>query len=360
MSASTRLSPVFPNAVPVVFGADDGFFIPLVVCVQSLVENTSPEHNYDIIVLANKFRPQYVELLQKIAEGCANISIRVHDVAPFLAQYDLSKLKTGHRLSLATYYRLFIPELMHDYDKVLYIDGDTILLDDIAKLYDTDITGCYAGVVRDYNMIRDMSLTFKRHVQGLLGMEDTQQYFNAGVLVLDIEAMRRDFPLPFLMEQAELKSAKHHDQDVLNSLFYGKVRFLSPRWNCMWQNEELYRAVEGGREALENTALVHYPGVNKPWLKGGAFRPAAKHYWKYARLCPYFEEIAQAYREDCRKSIAEYSAQRFDYLRCKLLAALLCGRRGRHYTEKVVIMRKSLEETKALKQKGVEDLPWQD
>ena len=104
MSASTTLSPDFPNAVPVVFGADDGFFIPLVVCMQSLVENTSPERNYDIVVLANKFRPRYVELLQKVAEGRANISIRVHDVAPFLTQYDLSKLKTGHRLTSAAYW----------------------------------------------------------------------------------------------------------------------------------------------------------------------------------------------------------------------------------------------------------------
>lgn len=360
MSASAILSPVFPDAVPVVFGADDGFFIPLVVCVQSLVENISPARNYDIVVLANKFRPQYIELLKKIAEGRANVSIRVYDVASFLAQYDLSKLKTGHRLTLAAYYRLFIPEIMQEYKKVLYIDGDTVLLEDIAHLYDMDISGVYAGVVRDYNIIRDMSSSFKKHVQNLLGMDDVTQYFNSGVLVLDVEAMRRDFPLPFLMEQAALKGAKHHDQDVLNSLFYGKVRFLSPRWNCMWQNEDLYGSVEGGREALENTALVHYTGVNKPWLKGGAFRSAARHYWKYARLCPYAEEIAQAYREDCRKSIAEYSSQRFDYLRCRLMAALLWGRRGRYYAEKVAIKRKSLEETRALMRKGVEALPWQE
>jgi len=218
-----------------------------VVCIQSLVEHTSPTKNYDIVVLANKFRPEFIALLEKIAERRENVSIRVYDVAPFLARWDLSKLKTGHRLSLATYYRLFIPELMCDYDKVLYIDGDTVLLEDIAHLYAHDITGCYAAAVRDYNIISDMSESFKAHVHGLLGMADTTQYFNAGVLLLDIAAMRRDFPLKFLMEQAELKGAKHHDQDVLNSLFYGKVRFLHPRWNCMWQSEELYADVEGGR-----------------------------------------------------------------------------------------------------------------
>ncbi len=360
MASQNILSPVFPNAVPVVFGADDGFFIPLVVCVQSLVENTSADRCYDIVVLANKFRPQYVSLLQKIAEGRSNVSIRVYDVAPFLAQYDLGKLKTGHRLTSAAYYRLFIPEIMQDYDKALYIDGDTVLLEDIAHLYDFDISGCYAGVVRDYNIIRDMSSSFKAHVKGLLGMEDTTQYFNSGVLLLDIAAMRRDFPLDFLMEQAELKGAKHHDQDVLNSLFYGKVRFLPPRWNCMWQNEELYSPVEGGREALENPALVHYPGGGKPWLRGGSIRPAAKHYWRCALRCPYAEEIVQAYRQSCQGSIAAYPALRRRLFWYQFLASVLWGRKRRHYTAKVEAVKLAVDDARQLMRAGADELPWQN
>lgn len=360
MASVDILPPVFPEAVPVVFGADDTFFIPLVVCIQSLVENTSPENNYDIVVLANKFRPQYVELLSRIAEGRPNVSIRVYDVAPFLACWDLSKLKTGHRLSLATYYRLFIPELMRDYDKVLYIDGDTVLLEDIAHLYEHDITGCYAGAVRDYNIIRDMSSSFKAHVQGLLGMEDTSQYFNAGVLLLDIAAMRRDFPLDFLMEQAQLKGAKHHDQDVLNSLFYGKVRFLHPRWNCMWQNEELYAPVEGGREALASPSLVHYPGSGKPWLKAGAFLPAARHYWKYALSCPYADEIVRVFHEDCRRSVREYPKALFQYFRYQLCAMVLGERKRRYYGGKAAKLREELRETRRIMRSGKHELPWQD
>ena len=360
MSDQTVLPPVFPHAVPVVFGADDTFFIPLVTCIQSLVDNTSSENCYDIVVLASRFRPQFIEMLDKIAEGRPNISIRVYDVAPFLAQYDLGKLKTGHRLTSAAYYRLFIPELMQDYHKALYIDGDTVLLEDIARLYDTDIGDCYAGVVRDYNIIRDMSASFKAHVQGLLGMADTTQYFNSGVLVLNLDAIRRDFPLDFLMEQALLKGAKHHDQDVLNSLFYGHTHFLSPRWNCMWQNEELYAPVEGGREALDSPALVHYPGGGKPWLRGGSTRPAARHYWKYALRCPYAEEIVRAYRESCLRSIAEYPTLRRRQLWYQLLSFLLWGRKRRHYTAKAAWVKQALSDIEKLKREGMERLPWQE
>ncbi len=360
MASVDILPPVFPEAVPVVFGADDTFFIPLVVCIQSLVENTSSTKNYDIVVLANKFRPEFIALLEKIAEGRPNVSIRIHDVAPFLARWDMGKLKTGHRLTTAAYYRLFIPELMQDYRKALYIDGDTILMEDVANLYHTDISGCYAGAVRDYNIIRDMSESFKAHVTGLLGVQDTSQYFNSGVLLLDLDAMRRDFPLEFLMEQAELKGAKHHDQDVLNSLFYGKVRFLHPRWNCMWQSEELYADVEGGREALAAPGLVHYPGRKKPWTKAGAFLPAARHYWKYALKCPYADEIVRVFHEDCRRSVREYPKDLFQYLRYQLCALLFGERKRRYYSSKVAKLREELRETRRIIRSGKHELPWQD
>ena len=360
MSFKNTLPAAFPKAVPVIFGADDTFFIPLVVCIQSLVENASAENNYDIVVLANKFRPEFAALLDRIAEGRPNVSIRVHDVAPFLARWDMSKLKTGHRLTSAAYYRLFIPELMQDYRKALYIDGDTVLLEDIAHLYEVEIGACYAGVVRDYNIIRDMSSSFKAHVQGLLGMADTTQYFNSGVLLLNLDAIRRDFPLEFLMEQAELKGAKHHDQDVLNSLFYGNTHFLPPRWNCMWQNEELYAPVEGGREALDSPALVHYPGSGKPWLRGGSIRAAAKHYWKYALRCPYADEIVRVYRESCRRSIAELPTFRRRQLWYQFLASLLWGRRRRHYAAKAAWEKQALSDIEKLRGEGMENLPWQD
>lgn len=348
MSSENVLRPVFPDAVPIVFGADEGFFIPLVVCVQSIVEHASPDRCYDIVVLAHKFSESYTSLLCAAAGGRKNVSIRVHDVAPFLQTWDLSRLKTGHRLSLATYYRLFMPELMKDYHKILYIDGDTVVLEDPAVLYDCDISDCYAGAVKDYNIIRDMSISFRHHVQGLLQMEDTGAYFNAGVLLLNLDRIRRDFSLDFFMEQAELKGAKHHDQDVLNSLFYGHVKFLPPRYNSMWQDESLYASVEGGSEAVNHPAIVHYPGSGKPWLKAGAFRPAARHFWTYALICPYAEQIMAVCRKDCERSVAEYPSQKRRLLWYLALSVLLFGRKRRHYAAKVAVMRRSLEETESL------------
>ena len=358
MPEETVLSPVFEEAVPIVFGADDGFFIPLVVCIQSIVENAFSDNNYDIIILTNKFNKKYENILHDISKNKKNVIIRVYDVEYFLNKYDLSKLKTGHRLSLATYYRLFIPSIMRDYHKVLYIDGDTVVLEDLAIMYKKDISEYYAGVVKDYNIIRDMSMSFRHHVHDVLHMKNEGDYFNAGVLLLNLDRIRRDFSLPFFMEQAELKGAKHHDQDVLNSLFYGNVCFMSPKYNSMWQNEELYLNVEDGEEAIRSPAIVHYPGSGKPWLKEGAFRMPSRNFWKYAVNCPYSEEIMNACRKSCAESVAGYSTQKRRFLWYSMLSLLLFGRKHRHYAEKVRGMRRSLDDTKRLIEYGEAALPW--
>ncbi len=117
----------------------------------------------------------------------------------------------------------------------------------------------------------------------------------------------------------------------------------------MWQNPALYASVEGGQDAINDPAIVHYPGGGKPWLRGGSVRPAAKHYWKYALRCPYAEEIIQVYRQSCQDSVASYSRLRRRLVWYQFLASVLWGRRRRHYTKKVADVRRALDEIKHLK-----------
>ena len=128
----------------------------------------------------------------------------------------------------------------------------------------------------------------------------------------------------------------------------------------MWLNEKLYASVEGGREALDAPALVHYTGGGKPWLRGGAIRAAAKHYWKYALRCPYADEIVRAYRESCLHSIAELPAVRRRRLWYQFLAFILWGRKRRHYMAKAAWEKQALSDIEKLRSEGMERLPWQD
>ena len=338
------LEPAFPqaDAVTVVFGADNGFIVPLVPCIQSILDSASPDHCYDIVVLVQDFLPEYTKMLTDMVADLPHVSLRVHDVSAFVDQWKMGDLETGHRLSLATYYRLFIPDLFPSCSKVLYLDGDTVVLEDLYGLFHTELGEAYAGVVLDANIIQDMSASFQKYVHETLGMEDTGKYFNAGVMLLNLDAIRRDFPLALLMEQARLKGAKHHDQDVLNSLFYGHVVFLNLRYNMMWLNESLYLPLEGGREALEHPAIIHFSGGGKPWVLQGSTRPAAAYFWKYADSSPLAEGIRHIFDEDCRKAVAGYAKHCKEYLRYRVLSKITWGRTRRHYQEKAESVRKLL------------------
>ncbi len=343
------ITPIFPNSVNIVFGADNNFFLPLVVCIQSIICHVSEHQNYDIVILSQKFNIYFLDILNKMAVDKKNISIRVCDITYFVEKWNINILETGHRLSIAAYYRLFIPEIMKEYHKVLYLDGDTILLEDPKVIFSFDIRGgVYAGAVKDFNIIEDMSLSFKKYVQNILRIKDVTHYFNSGVMLLNLDYIRKDFSLSYLIEQAASKGKKHHDQDVLNSLFYNKIYFLPPRYNVMWLNNDLYNSVPGGKEAINHPAIIHFTGSGKPWLKGGAEHHAARHFWKYAELCPYYDEINKVYRDSCKKDIQQYKKKRLKYIWYKLLAILLWGRKRRHYIKKSSSLKSSLELTKKM------------
>ena len=353
------IEPVFQNSINIVLGADNTFFLPLVVCIQSIISHTSDQFNYDIIILSQNFNNEYLNILESMIKNRNNISIRVYDITYFVEKFCISKLKTGHRLSSAIYYRLFIPELMNKYDKVIYLDGDTIILEDLKILFSFDIKDMYAGAVIDYNIIKDMSRSFKNHVQTTLEMNDVSHYFNSGVLILNINLIRKNFTTEYFIHQAEIKGEKHHDQDVLNSLFYGKVSFLPPRYNSMWMNEGLYSPLPDGKDAVVNPAIIHFTGGVKPWLKDGAERPAARYFWKYAELCPYYNHIIKIHQESWQHAVAQYKKQVLKYLWYRLLASLLWGRKKRHYTEKSSSLQRTLNSTrKGMREKVA--LPWKE
>ena len=116
----------------------------------------------------------------------------------------------------------------------------------------------------------------------------------------------------------------------------------------MWLNNDLYNSVPGGKEAINHPAIIHFTGSGKPWLKGGAEHHAARHFWKYAELCPYYDEINKVYRDSCKKDIQQYKKKRLKYIWYKLLAILLWGRKRRHYIKKSSSLKSSLELTKKM------------
>lgn len=163
--------------------------------------------------------------------------------------------------------RIFLPELLQDEPRVLYLDCDVLALDTLEPLWDTDLGDAYAGAVS--NVWEPWNLGHPQRV-GI----DPREYFNSGVLLLDLEAMRRDAITEQIVEYATARATElvWPDQDALNAVLGPGHVHLHPRWNAMNSVLTFDEAVEvfGAErlaEARARPALRHFegPSVNKPW-----------------------------------------------------------------------------------------------
>jgi lipopolysaccharide biosynthesis glycosyltransferase len=129
----------------------------------------------------------------------------------------------------ATWYRIFLPELHPGLDRILYLDSDLLVLDSLAPLWETDLTGNWVAAVT--NVFQDDHLDRPAE----LGLSGPEVYFNAGVLLLNLAEMRADgcteALLAYGIENAERPSWR--DQDALNVVLGSRRLGLHPRWNCM-------------------------------------------------------------------------------------------------------------------------------
>jgi lipopolysaccharide biosynthesis glycosyltransferase len=168
----------------------------------------------------------------------------------------------------ATWYRVFLPELLPDVARVLYLDADVLVIDPVAPLWELDMSTKLVAAVT--NVLDPQSVDRPTPLE-LAGPDG---YFNAGVMVLNLDLMRRENSSRALYDygRAHADELAWRDQDALNVILGGSRLPLHPRWNCMnailvfpWSAEVL--GADAVAEAVEQPAIRHFegPGPYKPW-----------------------------------------------------------------------------------------------
>ena len=171
--------------IPVFFAVDNGYIPFLGVALKSLIDNTSKENKYAIKILYTSVTEENKKRIKKYEQE--NVTIEFVDLNKQLNEIK-EKLYTRNYFSNTTYYRLFIPELYPEYDKVVYIDSDTICLSDIANLYNIDMGDNLIAAVPD-GAVQAIDV-FKDYVERVVGVADYNKYFNAGVIVMNLKELR--------------------------------------------------------------------------------------------------------------------------------------------------------------------------
>lgn len=170
------------------------------------------------------------------------------------------------RIPRVMWYRIFLPSLLPAVDRVLYLDADTLVIDDIEPLFDLPLDDAYVAAVPNV-----LEPAFAEHPREL-GLPDESTYFNSGVLLLNLDAMRAGNCTQRITSFAREQHLLWPDQDALNVVLGPKCVRLGPRWNCMNslylfpQARDVFGADEV-RAACDDPAIVHFegPALAKPW-----------------------------------------------------------------------------------------------
>lgn len=264
--------------VNILFASDDTFSSYLSVSIQSIIDNSSAKNHYNIFVFDNHISDKNKDLIKTM--NTSNVEIIFIDAADLISK--CYHFISDARISVTTYLRLFAARILN-IDKVLYLDCDLIVLDDIAHLYQIDLGENVVGAVLD-NGIYDWFTkpSYCEHMENL-GMKNFKNYFNAGVLLMNLQKIREEN-----LEEKFLKTAQKNthclmDQNVLNAVLENRVLYLNNRFNyqvCkdIYQYEEI-----SDTDILNKVTIIHYCGKDKP-LNTSTYHDA--FFWKYALRTP--------------------------------------------------------------------------
>lgn len=262
------------KVVPVFLTINSAYAPYAAASINSLMQHTDPKRFYRVIVLhdglnlANRIRLRHL-----VTKNCA-IQFKKMTRSLYLkaiVAYCMRRRKgAGDFFSSAVYYyRFFIPRLFPIYEKAIYIDSDTILRDDIGKLYDTKLGDNVVAAVVDpkVTVIKE----FRDYVDKGLGVPH-KEYVNDGVMVMSLKKMRKMKYLSTMIGLIKKYDADllAPDQDYLNVILRGKILHLDPGWNA-----------EPVKDLPKSVKLVHFNLFNKPWHYKNV--PCERIFWNAAK-----------------------------------------------------------------------------
>lgn len=290
------IEPAFDkNEILIMIGSSE-YYVPYIgVLIQSIADNASPANNYDIVILADGITTESQSLL--LMQDClrGNISLRFFDIGIYLENYSFHTREYISRTSCA---RLLIPEITYGIDKALWIDGDTVVNHDLAELYATDLEDYFVGAIHDVGIriwVSDQNWSPKE-LYSVLGVK-IEDYFNTGVLLMNLALMRKYFTAQQMLETAARPDIKMIDQDALNCLCRGRVKYIPAAWNVLvtsYPSDEIPEELcEEIKSACREPYIIHYIGDCKP--ADNPSLPFYQYFWKYARRTPFYELLWQRY-----------------------------------------------------------------
>jgi len=258
---------------------DSNYILPLKVMLKSMFYNNKNE-NFTIYLMHSSITDEEIKDLEEyIARDGHKLEVVYLDDeyfkdAPTLLHY-----------TRAMYYRLlafkFLPQ---DMDRILYLDPDTLVINPLRELYETDLTGyLYAAAYHDLIAVKEINRI-------RLMPYEIDAYYNSGILLMNLDLQRQVIDEKEIFEFVEKNHRKliMPDQDILNCLYSKQIKTLDEKlYNYDARYYRYYKFMDDEWDmdrVIRATVIIHFCGKKKPWTKdySGRFHALYKHYEKMA------------------------------------------------------------------------------
>ena len=289
------LPPTKPvTEIPIAMAFDENYVYPTLVAMTSVMENSNPKIKYEFQLmhpsgLSEKSKNIFTSFQNKYSANCEVNLIDMKDA--YKSAYQDSRITTP------AYYRLMLSDILPNKDKIIWMDGDTLVTDDLSEMYSVDVEGHYYKALLDYN--------WDKHLFDNFGLF-TDHYICDGVMVANLKELRKDNIVEKFSNFIEKYNDKlfQHDQTVINSVCLDKIGALPAKFalfsTCSHRSmlENYFSKLKSPEKytmkelenAISHPSLIHC--VDKPWRN---FSSKTTMWWKYAEKTDYFNEIKEKY-----------------------------------------------------------------
>ena len=261
------------NVIPIAMATDDNYVYPTLVSMTSMLENKNEDTKLEFhIMLSGKVTGENKENFRKLTKHYPDCTVNLIDMKD-----RFSNAKISGYVTVPTYYRLNLPSLLPQYNKILYIDSDTIVNKDLQELFNLNVDEYYIAGSFDLHVSKIPNYEKK------LGIKNMGQYINAGVALMNTKKMREDKlekKFSDFIPTLPKSGLGFQDQDIINAICYENIKLLSPTYNVFvnifyvyennmpsllldcCSNEEWNKLRRNDSKIMK---ILHWAGGTKPW-----------------------------------------------------------------------------------------------
>ena len=286
--------------VAVAYGLNNQYTYPTIVSMTSILENSYSHTYYIFYLLVDKatFKEENKKKLMNLEDKYERCEVYILEISR-----ESIKNANTKRYPLAAYYRLLLSDLIPDLNRIIYLDGDTIIYTDLSEMYNLEM--------RNNVMLGFVDNSYQKAEE--FGIR-TYKYIVSGVLLINLKTIRRENISSKFFEFIDKYQDKltQEDQTVINIVLHGRIDFLPPKygiWNFNnkdaviyhnnYENKNLGIKAYDEKEILNAwnlPSILHFVRA-KPWKPRTKFTHNQFHddWWEYAKLTDVYRNIISYY-----------------------------------------------------------------